>query len=128
VPTDDVPRGSAGRFLPGQAPKSPGRPPGSRNKLAESFLQVLCDDFRENGKEAIEAVRRDDPSTYMRVVAGILPKELEIRRPLADLTDDELANAVDLIRAAIAADPGHVPDGNAEAVGGKPAGKLQALH
>lgn len=33
-------------------------------------------DFEKGGIEAIEKVRVDDPSTYLRVVAGILPREL----------------------------------------------------
>jgi hypothetical protein len=64
----------------------PGRPVGSRHKIAESFLSALHKHFDEHGVDAIERVCRDDPSTYVRTVAGLLPKELtgEDGQPLFD--------------------------------------------
>lgn len=64
----------------------PGRPQGSRNKLAEKFLTVLYDDFNEHGEEAIQRVRENDPSTYVRTVASVIPKEItgEDGQPLFD--------------------------------------------
>ena len=64
-----------GLFTPG-GPGGPGRPKGSRNKLAESFLKALYDDFQEHGIAAIHAARAQDPSSYIRVIAGLLPKEI----------------------------------------------------
>jgi hypothetical protein len=34
--------------------------------------------FAEKGDEAIERVWRDDPSTYLRIAAGLLPRETNI--------------------------------------------------
>ncbi len=113
-----------GKFGPG----NPGRPKGSRNKLAENFIQALYNDFDSHGVEAIQRVRADDPSTYVRVIAGLLPKELEIKRPLADLTDDELVNAVTLIRAAIAGNSDEHGNGASPKSGGEPSGELPAIH
>lgn len=36
----------------------------------------MLNDFQVGGIEAIEKVRVDDPSTYIKVIAGILPKEV----------------------------------------------------
>lgn len=36
----------------------------------------MAGDFAENGIAAIEKVRKEDPSTYVRVIAGLLPKEV----------------------------------------------------
>lgn len=47
-----------------------------RNKLGEAFLKALHDDFEQNGIAAIQAARSDDPSSYIRVIAGLLPKEI----------------------------------------------------
>ena len=47
-------------------------------------------------------MRSQDTSTYIRVVASILPKEVELKRPLDDMSDAELANAIELVQAAIA--------------------------
>ena len=65
-----------GRFMPGTSGNMAGRPLGSRNKLGDMFLKALLADFTVHGAEAICAVRAEDPSTYLRVVAGTLPKEI----------------------------------------------------
>lgn len=76
-------------FEPGN-PGGPGRKPGSRNKLAEAFLDALHEDFLEHGKAAIEAARQESALGYCRMVAGLLPQKLEVSRVAADLTDAEL--------------------------------------
>ena len=55
---------------------NPGRPKGSRHKLGEAFLTAMAKDFAESGIATIEKVRLEDPSTYVRVIAGLLPKEV----------------------------------------------------
>jgi hypothetical protein len=54
----------------------PGRPKGSRAKLGEAFLRALKADFAAGGVEAIQRMRTDDPSGYVKTIAGLLPKEL----------------------------------------------------
>lgn len=120
-------RDNAGRFVPGHASKG-GRPKGSRNMLGEAFVAALYDDFQQHGVGVIEAVRVDDPSTYLRVVAGILPKELEIKQPLGDMSDAELANAIELVRAALVVAVDGNAGGSADAAGAEPAQDLSALH
>lgn len=58
------------------APGNPGRPKGARNKLGEAFVGAMLTDFEAHGVDVIIKVRTDDPSTYVRVIAGLLPKEL----------------------------------------------------
>ena len=68
-----------------------GRPKGSRNKLGEAFLDDLYADWKENGKEVINAVRADKPEVYMKVVASILPKDLNINvNKFEELSDEDL--------------------------------------
>lgn len=43
-----------------------GRPKGSRNKLSESFLQALADDFEQHGRGVVEAVRAERPHEFLR--------------------------------------------------------------
>jgi hypothetical protein len=66
----------SGRFLPGNN-GGPGRPRGSRHRLSEDFLSAIADDFTVHGIEAIKRVREEDPCTYIRVVASLLPKEIK---------------------------------------------------
>jgi len=76
-------------FKPG-SPGGPGRPKGSRNKLAESFLDALHRDFQEHGVEAIAAARAESPLGYVRMVAGLLPQKLQVESGADGISDAEL--------------------------------------
>jgi hypothetical protein len=68
------------------------RPKGSRNKLGEAFLADLYADWCEGGVAAIARVRAERPDVYLRVVASILSKDLELENDIFDgLSDDQLA-------------------------------------
>ena len=71
-------------FKPGQSGNPAGRPVLSRNKLGERFVEDLYLDWREHGAEVIEAVRVNDPSTYLKVVASLLPKDVHINVGLGE--------------------------------------------
>lgn len=62
----------------GRSGNPAGRPKGSRHKLAESFINSIQEDWKEHGKAALVKVRETDPSTYLRVIAAVLPKEVEV--------------------------------------------------
>ncbi len=65
----------ATQFKPGQSGNPQGRPKGSKNKLSESFLEALAEDFEKHGKDAIERVFKNAPGEYLRIVASMVPKE-----------------------------------------------------
>jgi hypothetical protein len=66
-------RDERGRFLTGNC--GGGRPKGARNRLGEQFLDALTADFEEHGAAAIEAVRRTDPTGYLRIITALVGKE-----------------------------------------------------
>ncbi len=68
----------------------PGRPKGSRNKLSETFLDALHQEFQAHGVDAIAQARAENPLGYVRMVAALLPQKLEVKQNVRDLTDDEL--------------------------------------
>jgi hypothetical protein len=75
---------------------------GSRNKLGEGFLADLYADRREGGIAAIARVRVERPDVYLRAVASILPKQLEIKDgPFDGLTDELLAALLAAARDAL---------------------------
>jgi hypothetical protein len=78
-------------WKPGTSGNPAGRPRGSRNKLSEDFVAALYDDFQDHGSAAIAACRAEKPDVYVRVIAGLLPKDMTIKvQELDNLTDDQL--------------------------------------
>lgn len=89
------------KFQPGQVANPKGRPKGSRNKLGEDFIHALAADFETNGVEVIATVRAERPHEYLKVVASLLPKHVEVKDvTLDELARDELAAVLDAVRAA----------------------------
>lgn len=112
-----IPKGVSGN--PG------GRPTGTRNRLQGKFLSALADDFEEHGREAIRRCREEEPAAYLRAIVALMPKELEITRPLDDLSDEQLDAALVAARALLAAsDPG---EGTGDAAGIQPAAGVQPV-
>ena len=113
---DDVGRDNTGQKHGGGAPNwthgesgnPKGRPRGARSKLGEGFLEDLRLDWEENGAEVIEQVRQDNPVAYLRVVASILPKALEIggrtEDPFLNMGRDELGSYIARMEALVAGD------------------------
>jgi hypothetical protein len=66
-----------GRFLPGNSGNG-GRKPGSRNRLGEQFLEDLRDLWETQGPDVLARVARDDPSTLLKVIASLMPRDLNI--------------------------------------------------
>jgi hypothetical protein len=74
-----------GTFAPGHSGNPSGRPKGARHKLSERFLEALLADFERAADEAdatlgavaIEAMRKERPHEYARMIASLLTKELD---------------------------------------------------
>lgn len=126
----EKPRGRP--FAPGNNANPKGRPKGSRNALGEDFLKALHEDFDSHGKAAIESCRTTDPVQYVKVIASILPKELNVKiDALEEMTDDELIERIHNLEHAVNAALGREgkTDGGVQAQGGDaPAKVLPALH
>ena len=90
-----------GRFIAGNS-GSGGRPKGARNKLGEAFLSDMLADWEEHGVEAIATVREEKPDAYLRVVASILPRDLNVNVNNMDgVSDDELIDRMRELDATI---------------------------
>src|ERR1700727_1313721 len=85
------------RFGPGNP--SRGRQRAARDKISTAFLEALNEAFHEpndsggcKGLDAIKKVRDEDPATFARIYATLLPKQLEIEETSLEskLTDEEL--------------------------------------
>lgn len=115
-PASTGPKQADTRFKPGQSGNPAGRVKGSRNVLAEDFVQALQADFQEGGIVAIQTMRATDPGGYVRVIAGLLPKEFKIETT-SDLTDEQLDARIRTLANLVEIGIGQ-PSGGTEAPGG----------
>jgi hypothetical protein len=82
--------------------KTGGRAKGAKNRLSHAFLTALAEDFEQHGIETLKIARLERPIEYIKVVAGLMPKEFEIMDSrLADLPDEELDVFITKLRAQL---------------------------
>lgn len=105
---DQVKRDENGRFVKGHSGYPSGKPRGTKNKLVEDFIKDLYADWKTNGKQAITDVREKDTSTYLRVVAAMVPKEIDFKativHELEAMTDEQICDELARLRAATSRD------------------------
>ena len=84
-------------------PGNPGKPKGARHKLTEDFVKAMHDSFVAHGPETIEAVRVEKPDQYLKVIASLVPKDVNLNVSNTDeLTDAELAERIQSLAATLA--------------------------
>lgn len=87
------------RFQPG----NPGKPKGVKHKIQEDFLKDVHEAWQAKGKAAIDAMIEDKPGDFVKVVAGLIPKEATLNiNDHSELTDAELAERVRALAAQLA--------------------------
>jgi hypothetical protein len=111
-----------GQFKKGVYKGGPGFPHGKRRDLELALVDDVVRDWRKHGAKVLTRVREDDPSTYLRVVASLLPKDLNVNvnvdidpaaitEKLQELVDRESGRTARLVSGhAEVADPAK-PDG-----------------
>ena len=100
-----------------------GNPHGNRHRtrhlLNQEFMQALLLHFRQHGKKAIEKVARNQPAVYVKILALLVPREMQIEHTnrIKQMTDEEIEQAIEAIQTMLAARAGEavkVIEGTAE--------------
>jgi hypothetical protein len=96
---------TAPAWKPGQSGNPGGKPVSARNRLTTRFLYDLAADFEAHGKAAIVKCREEKPDVYIKAIAALCPKEIEVTRPLQELDATELLAAVRALEGYLATGP-----------------------
>ena len=76
-----------------------GNPHGNRHRtrhlLNQEFMEALLLNFRHEGKKAIEKVARNQPGVYLKILALLVPREMQIEHTnrIKQMTDEEIEQA-----------------------------------
>ncbi|MCA1403709.1 hypothetical protein I6F26_03715 [Ensifer sp. IC3342] len=104
-----------GRFLPGNSGFG-GRPKGARSKLGELFLEDMLAAWESRGAAAIQQVIEKRPQDFLKVVASLMPKDLNVNiNQIGEMTDEQLLDRIRKLDATI--QPflsAHGEDGNSD--------------
>lgn len=113
---DTAPKQRGVPFRPGQSGNPAGRPKGARSKLQEDFLRDVLAAWEERGPAAIDGMISEKPHEFVKMVAGLMPKEATLNiHDHSEMTDDELAERVRSLAAQLAP---FLFDGDGEAEAG----------
>jgi len=83
-----------------------GSPEATRRAFNKRFLLDLAEDWQQHGREVFKRVRRESPAAYLKVCAMLVPKEVKLEHStsaIKEMTDEELEQAIQAIRAMLAA-------------------------
>src|SRR5215831_16441800 len=76
----------------------------TRHLLNQEFMQALLLNFRHEGKKAIEKVARNQPAVYVKILALLVPREMQVEHTnsIKQMTDEQLERGIELIEEMLA--------------------------
>ena len=80
----------------------------TRHLLNQEFIQALLLHFREHGKKAIEKVAREQPASYLKILALLVPREHKVENSnvIKSLSDQELEAMIEYLKTSLEAQAG----------------------
>ena len=127
-PVSPGPTDTSTQFKKGRTGNRNGRPKGTRNRLCQAFLEDMLADWEAHGKAAIVTFREERPSEYVKVMAGLLPRQFNMNvNELEELSDEQIGTQLTAVLRELAVDGFDALAGDEEAEGREPAGAIQTL-
>jgi hypothetical protein len=82
-----------------------GRKPGSRNRFSARVLDEALAHWEKHGTAAMDDMRMESPSSYVRAMFSILPKELTVEAVSSGLSAEERIELIDRLKQHLLARP-----------------------
>lgn len=79
------------------------RKKGARDRITSKFLEELAEVWDLNGRPAIEAMLMFDTTKFVQMVADLVPKEVEIKRPMHGVDDATIDEIIERLTVALGA-------------------------
>lgn len=99
-------------------PRPKGRPKGNRAKLAQRYFEDLYHAWEEQGESVIARAMFQDPVAVLGIIGRLMPQKLEITTPTDGMSDERLAEMLDMAERMAALKAGVTIDGSAMVVDG----------
>ena len=116
------------RFKKGVTNNPAGRPKGSRNRLSEAVLRDMLADWEAHGTEAIETFRTERPHEYVKVMAGLLPRNFNLKvNEYDELSDEQIHFQLRAVLGELAAAGVELGEGREATEGQEPPRMLSTL-
>src|SRR5215831_14922134 len=92
-------------FKPGVSGNLHGNRHHTRHLLNQEFMQALLLHFRQHGKKAIEKVAREQPASYLKILALLVPREHKVEQSnvIKSLSDQELEAMIEYLKTSLEA-------------------------
>src|SRR5262245_66187219 len=76
----------------------------SRRRVNDAFLRAALESFHKDGPAAFQKCARENPASYLKIFALLVPRELKIEHanPASALSDEELAQMIAELEERIA--------------------------
>jgi hypothetical protein len=94
IETTEEQRDQGGRFVSGNS-GGPGRPKGSRNRLAQQFIDDCYASWQVQGATALDRMATESPAKYCALMANLVPQHFKVEH------DHTLTMSTDELRAKL---------------------------
>jgi hypothetical protein len=78
-------------------------------KINQDYIDAFCREFERHGPAVFARVRKKMPHVWLRLAAELQPKQMQVERGFADMTDEQLKQRIAELNAAIANELGPAP-------------------